>query len=141
MRQFRDPKSFGNAVGFSPDGKWLAVSRTSGTVQNIWLPDLARGGAGTRFTFSSSEDADPVWSPDGRRIVYASRSTGKPRNLYQKVSDGSKSEELVLESIENKLPSSWSGDGRYLLYSSQNPKTGLDPGSCPWIADGSRFPS
>jgi serine/threonine protein kinase len=117
---------FGNAIGLSPDGKRLAVSRRDGRADNIWLLDLAKGGAGTRFTFRSSEDATPVWSPDGSRIIFASSPMGKPANLYQKLSDGSKPEELLLESPESKHPRSWSADGRYLLYSSLSPATGQD---------------
>jgi serine/threonine protein kinase/Tol biopolymer transport system component len=114
-----EPGAFAHTLGLSPNGKRLAIGRKSGTA-SIWLWDLTHGGSGTRFTFNSSQDVDPVWSPDGSRIVFSSGSTGKPNNLYQKLSSGAKAEELLLESGEDKYPTSWSPDGRLLLYSSLN---------------------
>jgi Tol biopolymer transport system component len=65
----------------------------------------------------------PVWSPDGSRIVF---SAGRDGNLYQKLASGAKDEELVLKSSGFKWPNSWSSDGRFLLYTEQNPKTKFD---------------
>jgi Tol biopolymer transport system component len=48
------------------------------------------------------------------------------RNFYLKAADGTGSEELLLESAQNKCANSWSPDGRFLLYRSQEPKTGYD---------------
>jgi serine/threonine protein kinase/Tol biopolymer transport system component len=123
-----EPGEFGNTVRISPDGKRLAFSRLSGAVIDIWLLDLTPGGAATRFTFSSSEAVNPVWSPDGSRIVFSLSPAGKPSNLYEKPVDGSKAEELLVKTDEEKQPSSWSPDGRYLLYSSYSPSsaTGWD---------------
>jgi Tol biopolymer transport system component len=56
-----------------------------------------------------------VWSPDGRSLVY-SAGRPSPLNLYRKPSDGSGAEERLLESGGNKYVSSWSADGRFLLY-------------------------
>jgi Tol biopolymer transport system component len=64
-----------------------------------------------------------VWSPDGKEIVFASNRNGK-FDLYRKPADGSTSEELLLQTDENKIPYSWSRDGRYLIYSVTQNTTG-----------------
>src|SRR5262249_23266240 len=64
----------------------------------------------------------PVWSPDGNRVVYASVSKGKG-DLYQKLATGSGNDELILKSDQDKIPSDWSSDGRFLIFRSMDPKT------------------
>jgi eukaryotic-like serine/threonine-protein kinase len=109
----------------SPDGSGLAVTKpTSETVSNIWLLDLSRG-TNTRFTFGSALDSDPVWSPDGGRIIFSSMRKGG-RGLYLKVVSGIKEEEVLLKPGEARYPTSWSHDGRFLLYQERNPSAKLN---------------
>jgi Tol biopolymer transport system component len=121
------PGVFQGAPAFSPDGKQLAVSRRipGGSKGNLWLLDLTRNGAATKFTFVSALDFDPVWSPDGSRIVFSSDRDGV-RNLYGKLASGARDEEILLKSDRPKVPSSWSRDGRFLLYTVVEPKTSSD---------------
>jgi len=103
----------------SPDGTRVAyaVSAPSAPQQrDLWLLDLARG-VSTRFTFDRSSNLEPVWSPDGSEIVFASNRQGV-YNIYEKPSNGAKEEELLLRSNEDERPLSWSRDGRFLLYAS-----------------------
>jgi len=118
-----EPEAFTGAPAFSPDGKQLAVSRRipGGTKADLWLLDLTRNGAATKFTFGSARDRDPVWSPDGSRIVFASDRDGVG-NLYRKLASGARDEEILLRSDRTKVPWSWSRDGRFLLYSAFEPK-------------------
>ncbi len=115
------------AVALSPDGTRAAVSRSDpqNTVRwDVWLVDLARS-TSTRFTFGPARTNDPVWSHDGSRIIFVSERDSF--NFYQKAASGSKDEELVLKSSENKIPTSWSRDGRFLLYTTApNAKTKRD---------------
>jgi Tol biopolymer transport system component len=81
---------------------------------DVWLLDAART---TRFTFDAAPDNFPIWSPDGRWITFASNRQGKAgRDLYRKPSNSAGSEELLLESMEDKSPQDWSPDGKFLLY-------------------------
>jgi Tol biopolymer transport system component len=103
-----DPGNFWS-VEFSPDRKVVAVTRFDQN-QDIWLYDVARG-LPTRFTFSPSAEWNPIWSPDGRWIVYNSNVNGQ-RGLYRKAIDGIGTEESL---AINGGPSSWSPDGKFLL--------------------------
>jgi serine/threonine protein kinase/Tol biopolymer transport system component len=106
-------------LAISPDGKRIAFERADPenfTHHDIWLYDSVRG-VTTRFTFYSGWDGNPVWSPDGSHIAFGGE---KPDtgifNLYQKTSDLAGEEELLFKSEVHKIPSSWSPDGRFLLF-------------------------
>jgi eukaryotic-like serine/threonine-protein kinase len=109
----------------SPDGKRVAVERNDPETQNrdIWLVD-AVSGATTRFTSDPGWDAFPTWSADGSRIIFTSNRTGV-YNLYVKASGGAATEQLLYESMEGKGPTSWSPDGKYLIYYSLGQPTHL----------------
>ena len=103
------------APALSPDGKRVAFSRADPQSANvdIWLYDLARG-VPTRFTFDAAQDSAPVWSPDGSQIVFVRGPGAAGGDIYQKASDMSGSEQLLLKT--GGLPVSWSRDGRFVLY-------------------------
>ena len=104
------------SLALSPDGKKVAVERTDPQTQNrdIWLLEFDRGRT-TRFTFDAAWEADPVWSPDGSYIAFASNRAGR-FDLYQKPANGVGDDELLYKSQEPKGSTSWSPDGRFLLY-------------------------
>ncbi|HTS26948.1 MAG TPA: protein kinase [Bryobacteraceae bacterium] len=109
---------YNRQMAFSPDGARVVVSRLRENNQadlDLWIIDLARD-VSTRFT--SDPGRYPVWSPDGNRVAYTS-NLGGHLDLYQKLSNGGGGEELLLQSDEDKLPQSWSRDGRFLLYGVQ----------------------
>jgi Tol biopolymer transport system component len=115
---FGDPGTY-RALALSPDARRVAFERTdpqNSGVTNVWLYEFARG-VTTRFTFDSGFDSHPTWSPDGSRIVYGSqRSTSTLFDLYWKPSNLAGNDELLLKTESHKVPSSWSPDGRYLLF-------------------------
>jgi eukaryotic-like serine/threonine-protein kinase len=108
----------------SPDLQRIAVSEIDGISGDIWILDLLRG-THTRFTIDPATDNAPLWSPDGNRIAFQSNRSGI-NDLYQKNSSGVGQEEVVLKSDHGKTPNDWSADGRFLLYSDVDPKTGVD---------------
>jgi serine/threonine protein kinase len=105
------------SVRISPDGKRLVYYLDSAGY-DVWSYDLARG-VKTALTFGSGSGQGnnyPVWSPDGRRIIYSSYRDGT-YGLYQKASDGSGSEEALLEGVARiRFPTDWSPDGKFLTY-------------------------
>ena len=125
------------SVSLSPDGKWAAAT-TGSEATAIWLLDFTRG-TRTRFTFGSSNSRSPVWSPDGSRIIFAS-DRGGHFDLYQKLANGASDQELLLKSENDKYPTSWSRDGRFLLYTVAEPKKGSDLWVLPLEGDRKPFP-
>jgi serine/threonine protein kinase len=115
-------------IALSPvDEKQAAVDRTdpqTGT-NDIWLFDLARNGVSSRFTTDPAGDSYPLWSPDAKRIVFASYRTGS-WSLYEKSASGGESEQVILASVEEKVPEDWSRDGQFIIYSAFNGKTKWD---------------
>ena len=100
----------------SPDGKRLAVSE-GGVAANIFVYDLATQ-ASMRLTFGAGEgDTSPVWLPDGQWIAYGKHETRKNYAMHRKRADGSGGDELLSAFSRDRIPLSWSSDGRYLLYS------------------------
>src|SRR6185369_14072761 len=101
----------------SPDGRRVVVDQTDRDGRNvdIWTIDPARGTT-TRLTFDPSAHQAPVWSPDGRQILFtANRKLSM--QFYLKNADGSGSEEEVaqLDSVSQANVWDWSRDGKYVL--------------------------
>jgi len=96
----------------SPDGKRVAASRDQPGGTDIWLLDIERGVA-SRFT-SSGTMHFPVWSPDGRTIIYQSFTARV--NLFRKDANGSGNEQPLNLSPVPKTAYDWSRDGRFFLY-------------------------
>jgi Tol biopolymer transport system component len=122
----------------SPDGRTIAVSRTFSGNTDIWLIETARGVL-RRFTFDPADDSTPRWSPDGSRVAFqAQRKGGGLFDLFVK-SLSEKTEQVLLESSENKNMSDWSRDGRFILYTSQSPKSARDIWALPLEGDRKPF--
>jgi Tol biopolymer transport system component len=105
------------APRISPDGKKIAYFLDASN-REIWSYDVAHD-AKAALTFGSASGQGslyPVWSPDSRQIAYASYRNGE-YGLYKKASDGSGSEEVLLEGANQiKFVSDWSPDGNFLAY-------------------------
>ncbi len=102
-------------IALSADGTRAAVrDAPPNVVGDIWTLDFARG-VRTRFTFRQNAGSFAVWSPDGSRIAFAGGNLLD--TLYEKASSGAGEEkELLKKPGEVKAPTSWSRDGRFLLY-------------------------
>jgi serine/threonine protein kinase len=94
----------------SPDGHFIATNISTADLNtnlSLWLIDVERG-VPTRFT--AGIGYNPVWSPDGRTIMYTS---GAPANVFRKqVGVGS---EQRLTQTSYQYVTDWSRDGRFLL--------------------------
>jgi eukaryotic-like serine/threonine-protein kinase len=106
----------------SPDGRMIATT-IEGAVTDTWIHDIARD-AEVRFTVGV-EHRDPIWSPDGKLVVYDGYKDGK-WCLFTKPMDGSGKEELLLSSQNPIGALSWTPDKKFFLYNTYSPKTGND---------------
>jgi Tol biopolymer transport system component len=106
-----EPGDFSD-VSLSPDGAHVAYSQSaSGGNRQIKVLDFARG-TSTLLTFTSEGARAPVWSADGKQILYGSvRGNG----LYVTESNGSGHITPVVRDGGNKTPTDWSRDGGYIV--------------------------
>jgi eukaryotic-like serine/threonine-protein kinase len=130
-----EPDDYFFTFRLSPDGRNVAATRSRATRgSDLWLLNVDRG-LGTRFTSRPGISIVPVWSPDGRNIVFGS---GTPRNLYRKQSSGDGEDERLTESRNPQVATDWSRDGRFLLYSEIAQGTNLDLWVQPVTPEGKR---
>jgi serine/threonine protein kinase/Tol biopolymer transport system component len=106
----------------SPDAQHLAAT-IYGTTVDIWVYEFKRN-AWTRLT-SQGVNTSPLWTPDGKRVVYAASVDGSASNLFWQASDASSKPERLTTSQYIQTPGSWSPDGKTLLVRQYNP-TGQD---------------
>ena len=127
----------------SPDGRSIAYVRRSNDIMtdkarsSIWLIDVASGdqrplvaGSGNHFS--------PRWSPDGKRIAYASTSEGGAPQLFVRWMDSGQTARIT------GLPDSpqginWSPDGRRIAYLMNVPDEGTKLGSAPPKPEGAEW--
>ena len=102
-----------SSLSLARDGRRVALIRELDGNRDVWVADLERGGALMRVTVDGASESGPLWTPDGRRMVFDSRRNG-PLDLYQRRMDASEDEPL-LRSSQNKRAADWSPDGSVLL--------------------------
>ena len=108
----------------SPDGR-LAVVSVLGPVQTLWVYDFARRTLTPLTPPNVGSSQAPVWSPDSTRVAYRGTRKGF-RNLFVRSVDSS-DDEVRLSTGENlQTPSSWTPDGRSLVYIEVLPDTASD---------------
>jgi Tol biopolymer transport system component len=108
----------------SPDSARLAVEKVDADhgSTDLWTVDLARG-AFSRLTSAPGYEDCATWSPDGRRVAFASDQAPAPRILVKNAS-GTGAEDLIYEG--RAFPMDWSRDGRYLLFITDGGATRMD---------------
>jgi eukaryotic-like serine/threonine-protein kinase len=116
------PGTYSN-VRLSLDGHRVVGDQTDqdGRLTDIWIREVAPGLPPTRLTFDPSLHWTPIWSPDGKQIMYsANRKLGM--QLYVKNADGSGSEKEVANLGLGLMVNAWdwSRDGKYSLFRKRN---------------------
>ena len=111
--------NYGSPFAVSADGTRAALPRyDSQTNAELWLVDLTRV-TRTRFASGRFRVTNPIWPPDGRRVIFASNQDG-PLDLYQKdlyqKPGGGEEQKPLFKSSQIKYPTSISSDGRLLLF-------------------------
>ena len=103
----------------SPDGEQVAFNHLDRQTGNwdVWIEDVARRTA-SPVTSNPAFDADPVWSPDGKEVVFASNRDGGT-SLYRTAVGRSGAEQLLAHfdgAATSVVPTDWSSDDRYVLF-------------------------
>jgi serine/threonine-protein kinase len=107
------PTRVTDVMSLSPDGTRVAIEiRDERNENDIWIWDLARASP-TRFTFDPVDEVRPVWTPDGKRIVFGSRRDGIA-GMFSQAADGTGTVERLTQSPNDQGPTST--DGTRLLF-------------------------
>jgi TolB protein len=111
---------------WSPDGtriafaghKWLYGGAKPGACcyaahSEIYVMN-ADGSGRRKLTHNARQNAEPAWSPDGRKIAFRSTRSGN-RDIYVMNADGSGKRNLTRNAAWDSRPS-WSPDGRKIAF-------------------------
>jgi Tol biopolymer transport system component len=108
----------------SPDDQKVAYSLVDERTGSgdIWVYDLSNK-TGSRFAYGPNDDADPAWSPDGKRLAYFSCCDGGSTLHIKELSDPGKGQTPF---PGFRSPWDWSSDGRFILFAANEPSTNRD---------------
>lgn len=107
-------------VKISPNGKEIAFTY-KGDIYKV----ATSGGSAVRLTTQPSYESNPVWSPDGSKIAFASDRNGG-RDIFIMPSTGGAATRLTSHSAQ-EVPQAFTPDGKYLVYSAsiQDPASSI----------------
>jgi len=109
-----DPRAFFN-IELSPNGRTLAASAPDALGNfDLWLYDVASG-LPTRFTSDPGGEFYGIWSPDGRNVILNTTRKGH-YDLFRGLATSAGTEEALYTNDMDKVPTSWSPDGKFVLY-------------------------
>jgi len=107
----------------SPDRKRIAMQMYAAN-DDVWIYDVDRK-IETRLTFAGGNNWYPLWTPDGRNIIYTAER-GRTANLMLKPADGSGTERQLTSLPGRQNATSITPDGKYLAFEQQTPDGGND---------------
>jgi len=115
------------SVRLSADGARIAGIKAGDGPGELWWGTVDRGTL-ARLTFDG-EHRDPIWTTDGRAIVFASRAGGA-FNLFERTIDGTDAPRRLTTSVHHQTPGSIASDGT-IVFTDFDPATGADIWSVP----------
>jgi serine/threonine-protein kinase len=102
------PRAYGYPR-LSPDGTRIALDISEDN-RDIWVWDLGRTTL-TPLTSDPAIDQFPIWTPDGRHLLFASTRANGVANLYRQLAAGTDPAERLTESVDVHLPTAVTPDG------------------------------
>jgi Tol biopolymer transport system component len=123
-----------HAFRISPDGKRFVAVRGKYSINaDLWLMDVERH-LFSRFAPTQGNQT-PVWSNDGRTVLFTDQVSVNGRTVYRKgISDSGQGERIGEWRIQRLCD--WSRDERFLLYETNAPETRRDLWVAPVTPDG-----
>jgi serine/threonine-protein kinase len=105
---------------FSPDGTRLAVD-VGDQKRDVWVWDF-RSETLRRLTFEAGNNQQPIWTPDGQRIIFASSREGRYQS-YRQAADGHGAVEQLTTGLNSFFSTSITPDGSRLVGAEATPTT------------------
>ncbi len=130
------PRAYASAR-LSPDETRVAVAIRD-REQDIWVWDFARQTL-TRLTSDPAGDLAPIWTPDGKRVVFASTRSGV-YNLYAQAADGTGAAMRLSDGGNTQAPDAITPDGAFLIGREVRPATKADIVRFPMDGSGAGSP-
>ena len=116
---YHDPNYWGH-MDLSPDGKHLALSSYSGSSQKTQLYIVDYDGQNRRQLVKSDDEIlNPIFTPDGKEIIYTLSVSGEGKKYRQSI---------MAVSIKGGEPRE--------IYASEDPKVKYDTFCSSWLRDG-----
>jgi serine/threonine-protein kinase len=110
-------------LNLSPDATKLAVEIRD-QENDVWIWDFAHETL-SRLTFDRNADSYPVWTPDGRHVIFSSTRSGPP-NLYWQRADGTGQPERLTTAATRQVGDSITRDGSQLVLTEDAQGRGSD---------------
>jgi hypothetical protein len=107
----------------SPDGTRVALF-SNDQEDDLWIWDLGRATL-TRLTLDPGQAYFPLWTPNGRRIIFSSNRGGQ-FNLWWQAADGTGAAERLTTSSSAQFPTGITPDGTAVVYDQGTPTMGRD---------------
>jgi len=107
-----------NLIAPSPDGKKIAFVGPGCGPEERWREDIylvnIDGSGLIKLTDDPERDIDPAWSPDGKKIAFASYREGHYAEIYIMNADGSNQTRITKTS--GVASPDWSPDGKKIVF-------------------------
>lgn len=108
-------------VAISPEGSQIActVTRADGEANrnrtSIWIAPV-HGGEARQVTSGEKKDTNPAWSPDGKKIAFASDRGEKGQIFVLDIVGGGEARQLTNGNEHAASEPVWSPDGAWIAY-------------------------
>jgi dipeptidyl aminopeptidase/acylaminoacyl peptidase len=107
-------------IRWSPDGSKIAfASNRHGKYSVFSMPST--GGEPSLLCDHRFDDSDPLWSPDGRQVMFTATTEGQDQGVFIVPADGG--EPIQLGDERGRLDASmpdWSPDGKRIVFASRS---------------------
>ena len=99
-------------VRLSADDRALALSVMDPLLHALDIASSPADGSAPveRLTLALAADTDPVWSPDGRRVLFRSMEGGTADLFARRVGQREQESESILRSDMEEIPTDWQGE-------------------------------
>jgi TolB protein len=116
-RNFSHYPGLNTSAAVSPDGSKVALILSKGGSPDLYVLD-ADGSNLKQLTQTPEDESSPCWSPDGRWICYAAK-TSERRALWKISPEGGTPHRIPTSGVSNPSEPDWSPDGQWIVFTSQ----------------------